>query len=109
MPDGHAGPNAVIPQARVMKHIGTGWNCLIRLSHGGGGRVAQLLVGSPSHSGKWRTLADEATAEQTQASLDRFSRRSHATRLRATSGGRFSVAVVAKTEPRGPCRQCRIR
>jgi len=47
----------------------------------------------------WRTLADEATVEQAQASLDRFARVRGDTRLRATADGRSSVAVVAKTEP----------
>jgi transposase len=47
----------------------------------------------------WRTLADEATVEQAQASVDRFARVRGDTRLRATADGRSSVAVVAKAEP----------
>lgn len=47
----------------------------------------------------WRTLADEATPEQAQASVDRFARVRGDTRLRATTDGRSSVAVVAKAEP----------
>lgn len=50
----------------------------------------------------WRTLADEATPEQAQASLDRFARVRGDTRLRATADGRSSVAVVATTEPLHP-------
>jgi len=50
----------------------------------------------------WRTLADEATVEQAQASLDRFARVRGDTRLRATANGRSSVAAVAKTEPLQP-------
>ena len=50
----------------------------------------------------WRTLADEATPEQAQASVDRFARVRGDTRLRATADGRSSVAVVAKTEPLQP-------
>src|SRR5690242_14319182 len=46
----------------------------------------------------WRTLADEATVEQAQASLDRFARVRGDTRLRATADGRSSVAVVANNE-----------
>lgn len=47
----------------------------------------------------WRTLADEATPEQAQASVDWFARVRGDTRLRATVAGRSSVAVVATTEP----------
>jgi transposase len=47
----------------------------------------------------WRTLADEMTAEQAQADVDRFARVRGDTRLRATADGRSSVAVVAKSEP----------
>ena len=50
----------------------------------------------------WRTLADELTVEQAQASVDRFARVRGDTRLRATADGRSSVAVVAKTEPLSP-------
>ncbi|EIU61598.1 integrase catalytic region [Mycobacteroides abscessus subsp. bolletii 1S-151-0930] len=50
----------------------------------------------------WRTLADEATVEQAQASLDRFAGVRGDTRIRATAEGRSSVAVVAKTEPLQP-------
>ena len=47
----------------------------------------------------WRTLADEVTVEQAQASVDRFARVRGDTRMRATADGRSSVAVVAKAEP----------
>jgi hypothetical protein len=50
----------------------------------------------------WRTLADEMTAEQAQADVDRFARVRGDTRLRATADGRSSVAVVAKSEPLSP-------
>jgi transposase len=50
----------------------------------------------------WRTLADEATVEQAQASVDRFARVRGDTRIRVTAGGRSSVATVAKTEPLQP-------
>ena len=50
----------------------------------------------------WRTLADEATVEHAQASLDRFAAVRGDTPLRATADGRSSVAVVAKTEPLQP-------
>jgi transposase len=50
----------------------------------------------------WRTLADEATVEQAQASVDRFARVRGDTRIRATADGRSSVAVVAKAEPLQP-------
>ena len=47
----------------------------------------------------WRTLADELTVEEAQASLDRFAALRGDTRLRATADGRSSVAVVAAAEP----------
>jgi transposase len=50
----------------------------------------------------WRTLADDVTVEQAQASVDRFARVRGDTRIRATAHGRYSVAVVAKSEPLGP-------
>ena len=50
----------------------------------------------------WRTLADDVTVEQAQASVDRFARVRGDTRLRATADGRSSVAVLAKTEPLQP-------
>lgn len=50
----------------------------------------------------WRTLADDMTVEQAQASVDRFARVRGDTRMRLTSDGRSSVAVVAKAEPLGP-------
>jgi transposase len=49
----------------------------------------------------WRTLADDLTVEAAQASVDRFARVRGDTRLRATTDGRCSVAVVAKSEPLG--------
>jgi transposase len=50
----------------------------------------------------WRTLADEVSVEEAQASLDRFAALRGDTRLRATADGRSSVAVVAATEPLRP-------
>ena len=50
----------------------------------------------------WRSLADETTVEGAQASVDRFARVRGDTRIRATTDGRSSVAVVAKTEPLAP-------
>ncbi|HTM85409.1 MAG TPA: IS21 family transposase, partial [Mycobacterium sp.] len=50
----------------------------------------------------WRTLADDLSVEQAQASVDRFAAVRGDTRLRATADGRSSVAVVAKTEPLAP-------
>lgn len=50
----------------------------------------------------WRTLADELSVEQAQASVDRFAALRGDTRLRATADGRSSVAVVAKAEPLTP-------
>src|SRR3954469_19092983 len=47
----------------------------------------------------WRTLADDVTVEEAQASVDRFTSLRGDSRMRATSDGRSSVAVVAKTEP----------
>lgn len=50
----------------------------------------------------WRTLADEATVEAAQVSVDRFARVRGDTRIRATTDGRSSVATVAATEPLAP-------
>ena len=47
----------------------------------------------------WRTLADDLTPEQAQASVDRFAAVRGDTRPRATPQGRSTVAAVAKTEP----------
>jgi transposase len=47
----------------------------------------------------WRTLPDDLTVEQAQASVDRFARLRGDTRLRATAAGRSSVAVLADAEP----------
>ena len=50
----------------------------------------------------WRTLADDLTAEQAQADVDRFTRVRGDTRIRATADGRSSVATVANSEPLSP-------
>jgi hypothetical protein len=50
----------------------------------------------------WRTLADECTVEQAQASVDRFASVRGDTRIRATADGRSSVATIAATEPLAP-------
>ena len=46
----------------------------------------------------WRTLSDELTVEQAQASLDRFCSLRGDTRLRPTKDGKASVATIATTE-----------
>lgn len=50
----------------------------------------------------WRTLAEDTTIEQAQASLDRFCSLRGDTRLRPTADGRSSVATVAAREPLQP-------
>ena len=50
----------------------------------------------------WRTLPDDVTVEQGQASLDRFASRRGDTRMRVTPEGRLTVAAVAETEPLAP-------
>ena len=50
----------------------------------------------------WRTLADDVTVEQAQVDLDRFASVRGDTRMRATAEGRFTVAVLAETEPLQP-------
>ena len=50
----------------------------------------------------WRTLPDEVTPEQAQASLDRWCVLRGDTRLRPTSDGRATVVTVAATEPLTP-------
>jgi transposase len=50
----------------------------------------------------WRTLADDVSVEDAQASVDRFAALRGDTRLRATADGRSSVAVVAAAEPLRP-------
>lgn len=48
----------------------------------------------------WRTLPDEVTVEQAQASLDTFSQLRGDTRLRSAGpAGKASVATIAKNEP----------
>lgn len=47
----------------------------------------------------WRSLADDVTVEDAQASLDRFAAVRGDTRLRATADGRSTVAVLARAEP----------
>jgi transposase len=50
----------------------------------------------------WRTLPDDLTVEQAQASLDEFCRLRGDTRLRATDEGKVSVATLAAAEPVAP-------
>lgn len=50
----------------------------------------------------WRTLADDVTVEQAQASLDLFATVRGDTRPRATADGRSTVVVVAENEPLRP-------
>jgi transposase len=50
----------------------------------------------------WRTLADDVSPEQAQASLDAFARMRGDTRMRVGPGGKSSVAVLAKAEPLRP-------
>ncbi len=47
----------------------------------------------------WRTLPDELTVEQAQASCDTFCRNRSDVRMRRTKDGRSNVATVAKREP----------
>jgi transposase len=47
----------------------------------------------------WRTLPDDVTVEQAQASLDRWCTLRGDTRLRPTSDGKATVATVAASEP----------
>ena len=49
----------------------------------------------------WRTLGDDLTVEQAQASLDAFCARVGDTRLRRRDGQRTSVGVLAAAEPLG--------
>ncbi len=50
----------------------------------------------------WRTLADDLTVEQAQASLDKFCTLRGDTRLRPTADGRATVATVAARESLRP-------
>jgi hypothetical protein len=50
----------------------------------------------------WRTLADEASVETAQASLDRWCSLRGDTRIRPTADGRSSVATIAAAEPLAP-------
>jgi hypothetical protein len=47
----------------------------------------------------WRTLADECSPEQAQASLDRWCALRGDTRLRPTADGKATVATIAASEP----------
>lgn len=47
----------------------------------------------------WRTLPDEMSVEQAQASLDRWCRLRGDTRMRPTADGKATVATLAATEP----------
>jgi transposase len=47
----------------------------------------------------WRTLPDEVSVEQAQASLDRWCALRGDTRLRPTANGKATVVTVAATEP----------
>uniref|UniRef100_UPI003D8C3CF3 IS21/IS408/IS1162 family transposase n=1 Tax=Gordonia sp. B7-2 TaxID=3420932 RepID=UPI003D8C3CF3 len=50
----------------------------------------------------WRTVPDEITVEDAQASLDKFCRTRSDVRMRRTRDGRYNVATVAKREPLSP-------
>jgi len=50
----------------------------------------------------WRTLADDVSVEQAQASLDRWCVLRGDTRMRPTADGKSTVATVAATEPLAP-------
>lgn len=50
----------------------------------------------------WRTVPDDVTVEQAQASVDRFAAVRGDTRMRLTADGRSTVATVARTEPLAP-------
>ncbi|MBN0974204.1 MULTISPECIES: DDE-type integrase/transposase/recombinase [unclassified Gordonia (in: high G+C Gram-positive bacteria)] len=47
----------------------------------------------------WRTVADDVTVEQAQASLDTFCRTRSDVRMRRTRDGRYNVATIAQREP----------
>ncbi|SNR98441.1 hypothetical protein SAMN06265360_1566 [Haloechinothrix alba] len=50
----------------------------------------------------WRTLPDDVTVEQAQRQLDSWCAKRGDARLRATAGGKASVATVAAAEPLRP-------
>src|SRR5690349_11426449 len=50
----------------------------------------------------WRTLADDVSVEQGQASLDRWCGLRGDTRMRPTTDGKSTVATIAATEPPAP-------
>ncbi|MGV9962256.1 IS21/IS408/IS1162 family transposase [Rhodococcus aetherivorans] len=50
----------------------------------------------------WRTVADELTVEQAQASVDKFCTLRADARMRATADGKASVLTVAAREPLAP-------
>jgi hypothetical protein len=50
----------------------------------------------------WRTLPDDVTVEQAQASLDEFCRLRGDDRRRATAAGKVTVAALAAAEPLAP-------
>ncbi|MCK8669781.1 helix-turn-helix domain-containing protein [Rhodococcus sp. HM1] len=50
----------------------------------------------------WRSVADELTAEQAQASVDKFCTLRADARMRATADGKASVLTVAAREPLAP-------
>lgn len=50
----------------------------------------------------WRTLPDDTTVEQAQASVAKFASLRGDTRMRATKDGKSTVATVAKAEPLQP-------
>jgi len=50
----------------------------------------------------WRTVADDITVEQAQASLDKFCRTRSDVRMRRTRDGRYNVATIAQREPLSP-------
>ncbi len=50
----------------------------------------------------WRTVADDVTVEQAQASLDTFCRTRSDVRMRRTRDGRYNVATIAQREPLSP-------
>ncbi|ETZ40730.1 putative transposase IstA protein [Mycobacterium avium MAV_120709_2344] len=88
------------PFAGVAKHYGV--SVAICPARRGNRKGVVEKVNHTAAQRWWRTLADDLTVEQAQASLDRFARVRGDTRLRSTADGRSSVAVVAKTEPLQP-------
>src|SRR5207244_1707596 len=103
-PDGHGLPPGQRPDhagfAAVAKHYGVSVaNCPPRRGNRKG------VVEKANHTAAqrwWRTLADDVSVEQAQASLDRWCLLRGDTRMRPTTDGKSTVATVAGAEPFAP-------